>query len=180
MRRLTAVTFMFLSLISVPAMAQTTIPCDVSGTGFQRNPSRIAIKDAALGVVAEPDGSSYIQSVRVNYYRQGSPITGSGDASITVPRSAFALHPGTTDCYVATQGVPAGIAAHTGYVAIARYVVSETVESPESAGSNPFFTAPAPGAPPNIRLVQALRGMFVNRPVAAARKFSGALRNLSR
>ncbi len=137
--------------LSLVAGAQTN-PCEPATSIGVLNPVSIAFTSTDFNF-QEIDGSYRTTSVLVSYFLQGvSPETGQPVQSFTLQRGAFALVPGTTDCYAAAlPSIP--INAGTAYVAHAKQA-GAAGESLWSTASNPFSVGGVPATLLRVVLIR--------------------------
>lgn len=148
--------------LSSSAWAQGT--CTASATAYAKNPAKVGVADGQFALT-NPDGSAVVASVSVAIARQATPTV--VEQTVVIPRAAWTLEAGSTNCYTATLVLPATLARSTGYLTTA-ILTGPDGTSPASLGSNPFFLAGAPNAPGSIRLVRAIRHIS-GKPLARVR-----------
>lgn len=150
--------------LSSSAWAQGT--CTASATAYAKNPNKVGVADGQFALT-NPDGSAVVSSVSVAIARQATPTV--VEQTVVIPRAAWTLEAGSTNCYTATLTLPVALAKSTGYLTTASLTGPDGT-SPASPGSNPFFLAGAPNAPGSIRLVRVIRRIS-GRPLAWARRY---------
>lgn len=146
---------------AVPALAQD--PCTATPTGVALNPSKLyaTLTDQATTIPNTSPAVPTVTNYVVGYFPQGQGPTGTPTFTAQVPKSAFTLVAGSTNCYVASgitltfmsQGT-----VYVGYLQAHRDAFTDgaggsvpAADSAWSAASNPFESVPlaltAPGRP---------------------------------
>lgn len=134
-----------LLLCAARVEAQTN-PCTAPNTAVQ-NPTAIALQAADLSLTT-------VTGVTISVLtRANSTVL----TNVTLPKTAFTLAPGTTDCYTTPIAITPLFAKNgTVYELTARLNgATGTPDSPPSTASNTFsFTTPPPAAPTVVRVTQ--------------------------
>lgn len=136
---------MLIALWLFAARAEAQNPCTAPATDVQ-NPTTIAIQapDLSLSTVA---GVSFSALTRAN----NTILT-----NVTLPKTAFVLAPGTTDCWTTPIGITTLFTKNgTMYELTARLTgASGAPDSATSPKSNGFsFSVPPPTAPTAVRVL---------------------------
>lgn len=133
------------------ASARAQSPCEAPASVVVVNPSQVAMRspDHATTILG---GAEYlVTAYELQYYAEGAP---SAFQTVTMPRDAWVLATGTTDCYT---GTPTSwpLTPNTRYraVLVARANPAAAVaDSPPSEESNPFGRVTPPAAPALTRI----------------------------